>query len=87
MPITFNLNERDVSYTVEVRNSLGNVIGRGILVRNTDPAQVNQDRYFIHMKQTYGGSTEGTLDAPVKADIEVLRQFVAAADQVASQNP
>lgn len=78
--------EKEVTYLVEVRDGGGNITGRGSIRRNIDTAGSRADRYMVEMTQTYGGAAEGRLKTPVLADIEVLREFVAAADEIKAES-
>jgi hypothetical protein len=40
---------------------------------------------YVYLTQTFGGSVEGTLDIPVKCDVEVLRSLVEEADRVVQE--
>ena len=66
---------KDTQYQVTVRDS-AEVVGRAVIVVPETGVKT------IRMRQTAGGGNQHVFQPPIEADIEVLRSFVKAADEI-----
>lgn len=67
-----------VSHDVVVRDDANAVIGRAKIIVEKDGDG------WVELIQTYGGNREGTLAAPVRCDLDVLKQIVEDAEAIAA---
>lgn len=68
---------KSVQQFVSIKDQGGSVVGRATVTAGND------GKVWVSLQQTFGGSSEGTLNTPVKADLDVLLAICEEAEAVA----